>query len=251
VADLLEPSSTDDWALVTVDDHAHPADWSVMTFSDISPDARPLTIEESTYLLQASERVVSLLALDELWSVSLTAAQGSRDAEVDFSGLIGLSERMLDGLSDLAETLPRATDLMSSQPDEALMTGLQRISDQYGPTELFDWLLGHEAARTSLREVFLPAWTWIGDNVAEELEILRGKREILETGNLCDPDFRLRFKCILVVAGLGAATVLAAAGVVATLGIGVTVGLGVLAVAGGTALAWDDSGCGKVRPAHA
>jgi hypothetical protein len=101
-----------------------------------------------------------------------------------------------------------------------------------------------------LQDVFLSAWNWIRDNIAEEQDILRSKRGTLETGNLPNPDLRLRFKCILVVAGLGAATVLAAAGVVATLGIGVTVGLGVLAVAGGTALAWDDSGCGKVRPAH-
>jgi len=127
---------------------------------------------------------------------------------------------------------------------------LDRLRDQYGPAELFDWLLGDESARTSLREVFLSAWNWIGDNVADERDILQGKREILSTGNLCDPDLRLRFKCILVVAGIGAATVLAAAGVVATLGIGATVGLGVVATAGATALAWKDSGCGgEVRPA--
>lgn len=218
-----------------------------------TPDARPLTIEESADLLQTSERVVSLLALDELWSVSLTAAQGSRAVEVDFSGLLRLSERMLDGLSEIAEALPRAADLVSSQSERTLGVGLQRLSDQYGPTELFDWLLGGESTKTSssLREVFLSAWNWIGDNIAEEQDILRSKQGTLETGNLPDPDLRLRFKCILVVAGLGAATVLAAAGVVATLGIGVTVGLGALAVAGGTALAWDDSGCGKVRPAHA
>lgn len=244
--------SIDDWAFGWPATDARSADWSAMTLSNIFPVDRPLTIEESAYLLQTGEHVVSLLALDELWSVSLTAAQGSRAVEVDFSGLLGLSDRMLYGLSELAETLPRAADLMSSQSGRDLRVGLQRLRNQYGPTGLFDWLLGDgESKGTSLQEVFLSAWNWIGDNIAEEQGILRDKRETLEAGNLCDPDFRLRFKCILVVAGLGAATVLAAPGVVATLGIGLTVGLGALAVAGGIALAWDDSGCGKVRPAHA
>jgi hypothetical protein len=223
-----------------------------MILSNIPPGYRPLTIEESVDLLQISERVVSLLSLDELWSVSLTAAQGSRGVESDFSALLELSETMLQGLRGIAAAQPLAAELVSSQSDRALRAGLQRLRDQYGPTRLFDWLLGDEPgpASTRLQDVFLSAWNWIRDNIAEEQDILRSKRETLETGNLPDPDLRLRFKCILVVAGLGAATVLAAAGVVATLGIGVTVGLGVLAVAGGTALAWDDSGCGKVRPAH-
>jgi hypothetical protein len=223
-----------------------------MTLSNIPPGYRPLTIEESVNLLQISERVVSLLSLDELWSVSLTAAQGSRGVEGDFSGLLELSGTMLLDLSGIAAAQPIAAELVSSQPDWALRAGLQRLRDHYGPTGLFDWLLGDEPgpASTSLQDVFLSAWNWIRDNIAEEQDILRSKRGTLETGNLPNPDLRLRFKCILVVAGLGAATVLAAAGVVATLGIGVTVGLGVLAVAGGTALAWDDSGCGKVRPAH-
>jgi hypothetical protein len=223
-----------------------------MTLSNIPPGYRPLTIEESIDLLQISERVVSLLSLDELWSVSLTAAQGSRSVEGDFSGLLKLSDAMLLDLRGIAVAQPLAAELVSSQPDWALRAGLQRLRDQYGPAGLFDWLLGDEPgpASTRLQDVFLSAWNWIRDNIAEEQGILQGKRGTLETGNLPDPDLRLRFKCILVVAGLGAATVLAAAGVVATLGIGVTVGLGVLAVAGGTALAWDDSGCGKVRPAH-
>jgi hypothetical protein len=221
-----------------------------MTILDVPAGAKPLTITESAYLLQASERVVSLLALDEMWSVYLTAAQESQVAEVDFSGLLGLSERMLDGLDELVETGPGAAYFVNSQSDEALVAGLQKLKDQYGPAELFDWLLGDEFAGTSLREVFLSAWNWIRDNADDESGILRSKREILSTGNLCDPDFRLRFKCILVVAGLGAATALAAAGVVATLGVGAVVGLGVVATAGGTALAWKDSGCGgEVRPA--
>lgn len=223
-----------------------------MTLSNIPSGYRPLTIEESVDLLQISERVVSLLSLDELWSVSLTAAQGSRGVEGDFPALLELSETMLQGLRGIAAAQPLAAELVSSQSDRALRAGLQRLRDQYGSTGLFDWLLGDEPgpASTRLQDVFLSAWNWIRDNIDEEQDILRSKRETLETGNLPDPDLRLRFKCILVVAGLGAATVLAAAGVVATLGIGVTVGLGVLAVAGGTALAWDDSGCGKVRPAH-
>lgn len=220
-----------------------------MTSWDFSANTRPLTIAESAYLLQICERVVSLLALDEMWGVYLTAAQESRVAKADFSGLLELSERMLDGLGELVGTGPRAADFVSSQSDEALIEGLHRLRDQYGPAELFDWLLGDEFSGTSLREVFLSAWNWIRDNLDEERNILRGKQEILSKGNLCDPDFRLRFKCILVIAGLGAATALAAAGVVATLGIGATVGLGVVATAGGTALAWKDSGCGgEVRP---
>jgi hypothetical protein len=221
-----------------------------MTDLDVSASARPMTIAESAYLLQTCERVVSLLALDEMWSVYLTAAQESRVAEVDFSGLLGLSERMLDGLGELVETGPGAAYFVNSQSDEALIAGLQRLRDQYGPAELFDWLLGDEFARTSLREVFLSAWNWIRDNVDDERDNLQGKRDILSTGNLCDPDFRLRFRCILVVAGIGATTALAAAGVVATLGVAAVVGLGVVAAAGGTALAWEGSGCGgEVRPA--
>jgi len=221
-----------------------------MTSSDTSAGARPLTIEESAFLLQASERVVSLLALDELWSVSLTAAQGSREADVDFPGLLGLSERMSDGLRELEETLPRAAELVNSQSDEALVAGLQRLHDEYGPTELFDWLLGDKPAGTSLLDVFQSAYSWIQNNIAHERSILWDKQALLRGGTPCDPDFRLRFKCVLVVAGLGAVAALAAAGAVATLGVGLTVGIGVLAAAGGTALAWDDSGCGKVRPAH-
>jgi hypothetical protein len=221
-----------------------------MTTTDVPASARPLTIGESTYLLQVSERVVSLLALDEMWSVYLTAAQQSRVAEVNFAGLSELSGLMLRGLNELAETGPRAADLVNSQSDEALIAGLQRLRDQYGPAELFDWLLDQVVAGTSLREVFLSAWNWILSNVDEEREILQTKRETLVADSLPDPDFRFRFKCFLVVAGIAAGTALAAAGTVATLGVAPVVGLGVLAVAGGTALAWKDTGCGgEVRPA--
>jgi hypothetical protein len=211
---------------------------------------RPLTIGESTYLLEAGERVVSLLALDEMWSVYLTAAQQSPVAEVDFDGLSELSGFMLYGLGQLEEAGPRAAELVTSQSGEALVAGLERLREQYGPAELLDWLEDEVVAGTSLREIFLSAWNWILNNVVEERKILEAKREALAAGNLPDPDFRFRFKCFLVVAGIGAGTALAAAGTVATLGVLPVVGLGVLAVAGGTALAWKDTGCGgEVRPA--
>jgi hypothetical protein len=249
VADFLE-SLIDDWAFGCPTPVLDRRIGVVMTSLDIPAGARPLTVAESAYLLQTCERVVSLLALDEMWSVYLTAAQESRVAEVDFSGLLGLSERMLNGLGELVETGPRAADLVSSQSDEALIVGLQRLRDQYGPAELFDWLLGDEFAGTSLREVFLSAWNWLLGNVDDEREILLNKREALSAGSPPDPDFRFRFKCFLVVAGIGAGAALAAAGAVATFGIGGAVGLGVLTAAGGTAGAWKASGCGgEVRPA--
>jgi hypothetical protein len=180
----------------------------------------------------------------------LDSPQQSRAAEGDFTGLLELSDRMYTGLGELTDIGPRAADLVSSQSDEALIAGLQRLRDQYGPAELFDWLLEQVAGGTSLREVFLSAWNWILGNVDDEREILLTKRQTLMADSLPDPDFRFRFKCFLVVAGIGAGTALAAAGTVATLGVGAVVGLGVLAVAGGTALAWKDTGCGgEVRPA--
>jgi hypothetical protein len=222
-----------------------------MTTTEVPAGARPLTIVESTVLLQACERVVSLLALDETWSVYLTAAQQSRVAEVDFVGLEELAGVMLNGLDELAQTGPRAADLVGSQSGEALVEGLQRLREHYGPAELFDWLFDQMAAGNSLREIFLSAWDWILGNLDEERGILLTKREALTAGSLTDPDFRFRFKCFLVVAGIGAGTALAAAGTVATLGVGAVVGLGVLAAAGGTALAWKDTGCGgEVRPEH-
>jgi hypothetical protein len=72
-----------------------------MTNSSLSASAKPLTLTESAYLLQACERVVGLLALDEMWSVYLTAAQESQVMKVDFPGLLELSRRMLDGLGEL------------------------------------------------------------------------------------------------------------------------------------------------------
>jgi hypothetical protein len=210
---------------------------------------RQLTIAESTYLLQACERVVDLLALDEMWSVYLTAAQESRVAEVDFSGLLGLSERMLHGLGELVETGPRVVELVSSQSNEALVAGLQRLRDQCGPAELFDWLLEEVAEGTPLLQVFLSAWNWILGNVDDEREILLNKRKALSAGSLPNPDFRFRFKCFLVVAGIGAGTAIAAAGVVSTLGVGAVVGLGVVTAAGGIAAAWTDNCGGEVRPA--
>jgi hypothetical protein len=221
-----------------------------MTTTEVPASARPLTIVESTVLLDACRLVVSLLALDETWSVYLTAAQQSQVAEFDFFGLLELSGVMLHGLDELSQTGPRAADLVGSQSDEALIAGLQRLRDQYGPAELFDWLIDQVAEGTSLREIFLSAWNWILSNVHEEREILLAKREVLAADSLPDPDFRFRFKCFLVVAGIGAGIALAAAGTVATLGVGASVGLGVLAAAGGTAMAWKDTGCGgEVRPA--
>jgi hypothetical protein len=174
-----------------------------MTTTEVPASARPLTIGESTYLLEASERVVRLLALDEMWSVYLTAAQQSWIAEVDFAGLSELSGRMLDGPYGLAETGPRAAELVSSQSDQALIAGLQRLRDQYGSAELFDWLLDQAVAGNSLREVFLSAWNWILSNLDDERGILQNKRVILDAASLPDPDFRFRFKCFLVVAGIG------------------------------------------------
>lgn len=212
--------------------------------------ARPLSIAESASLLGTCGRVVSLLALDEMWSDYLTAAQESRIDEIDFAGLVELSGLMHDGLGELAEIGPSASNLVNSQYDETLFAGLQRLKEQYGPAELFDWVLGDEVAGGSLRELFVSAWTEVLENIPDECEILEAKRDTLSNGDLCDPDFRFRFKCLLVVAGLGAGAVLAGAGTVATLGLGASVGLGALVVVGGTALAWKDSGCGKeVNPA--
>jgi hypothetical protein len=220
-----------------------------MTVTEVPASARPLTIAESGDLLQACEYVVVLLALDEMWSVYLTAAQESRVAEVDFSGLLGLSERMLDGLGELVETGHRAAELVGSQSNDALIAGLQRLRDQYGPAELFDWLFQEVAEGTPLREVFLSAWNWTLGNVDDEREILLNKREALSKGSLPDPDLRFRFRCFVVIAGIGAGTALAAAGVVATLGVGAVVGLGVVAAAGGIAGAWKGNCGGEVRPA--
>ena len=212
--------------------------------------ARPLTIAESALLLGTCERVVSLLALDEMWTEYLTAARESRIAEIDFKGLSELAQQMIRGLQEIAQIGPRAAELVSSQYDETLFEGLERVREQYGPAELFDWLLDGSAG-ASLRDVFVSAWTWVLNNTNEESNILQEKQGILSIGNLCDPDFRFRFRCMLVVAGIAATATLGAVGVVATVGVGAAVGLGAIATAGGTALAWKDSGCAKeVRPAH-
>jgi hypothetical protein len=213
--------------------------------------ARPLSIAESTFLLKVCYHVADLLALDEIWTEYLTAAQESRVNDVDFAGLIELSALMLDDLVELEQIGPGVRNLLGSQYDETVYQGLLRLREQYGPAEIFDWLLGDAFAGSSPRDGFLSAWNDVLDEISDEKTILSAKRETLSSGDLCDPDLRFRFRCLLVVAGMGAGAVISGAGVVATLGLAATVGLGALAVAGSAALVWKDSGCGKeLGPGH-
>jgi hypothetical protein len=186
-----------------------------------------------------------------MWTEYLTAAQESRVEVIDFAGLIQLSELMSQGLHDIRQIGPSVTDLLASQYEETVSEGLQRLREQHGPAELFDWLNGDARVGRPLREVFVSAWIDILQGISEEEEILQTKRDTLLGSDLCDPDLRFRFRCLLVLAGMGAGAVISGAGVVATLGLGATVGLGALAVAGSAALVWKDSGCGKeVGPGH-
>jgi hypothetical protein len=213
--------------------------------------ARPLSIAQTASLLRACDRVVSLLALDEMWTEYLTAAQESRIDTIDFTGLIQLSELMIDGLHEIQQIGPSVVDLLASQYDETVSEGLQRLREQYGPAELFNWLNGDALLGGPSRKIFTSAWIDILQEISEEESILQIKRAALLSHDLCDPDLRFRFRCLLVLAGMGAGAVISGAGVVATLGLGATVGLGALAVAGSAALVWNDSGCGnEVGPSH-
>lgn len=74
-------------------------------------NARPLTVTESAFLQSTCSHVTNLLALDETWSVYLTGAREKRIAEVDFAGLVELSQLMLDGLAGLKERAPSVAGL--------------------------------------------------------------------------------------------------------------------------------------------
>lgn len=76
--------------------------------------ARPLSIAQTASLLRACDRVVSLLALDEMWTEYLTAAHESRIDTIDFTGLVQLSELMIDGLHGIEQTGPNVIDLLLS-----------------------------------------------------------------------------------------------------------------------------------------
>jgi hypothetical protein len=195
--------------------------------SESAAAVAPLSITQNTILLAASSNITSLLGLDETWTVYLTSAQEGRIQEIDYRGLLDLSERMLAGLDELEQSVPRVRDVLGSQPDAVFDIGSHRIVEGLPGYELFGWLLSLPSGE--LARLTRSAWRWIDEEVGEERSILEYKRNLLANGQRCDPDFRLRFKCVLALASAGIAGVAAGAGTVATLGVGAAIGLGVAA----------------------
>ena len=85
--------------------------------SDSAAAVAPLSFAQNTALLTASSNVTELLALDEAWTVYLTSVQEGRIEEIDYRGLLDLSERMLAGLDELAQATPTIRDILDPQPD--------------------------------------------------------------------------------------------------------------------------------------
>jgi hypothetical protein len=195
--------------------------------SESAAAVAPLSITQNTILLAASSNITSLLGLDEAWTVYLTSAQEGRIQEIDYRGLLDLSERMLAGLDELEQTAQRVRDVLGSQPDAVFDIGSQRIVEGLPGYEPFGWLISLPSSE--LARLTRSAWRWIDEEVGEERSILENKRNLLANGQRCDPDFRLRFKCVLALASAGIAGVAAGAGTVATLGVGAAIGLGVAA----------------------
>lgn len=197
--------------------------------SDSAAAAAPLPVAQNTILLMASSNVTTLLALDEAWTVYLTSAQEGRIQEIDYRGLLDLSERMLAGLDELAQGTPTVREVLDSLPDFVFDVGFRRIAERFHGDELFGWLLSLPSGE--LARLTRSAWQWIGQEVGQERSVLAYKQNLLANGQRCDPDFRLRFKCVLALAGAGVAGVAAGAGIVATLGAGAAIGIGVAAAA--------------------
>jgi hypothetical protein len=197
--------------------------------SDSAAAVAPLSVAQNTTLLTASSNVTNLLALDETWTVYLTSAREGRTAPIDYYGLLDLSERMLAGLDELAEATPSIRNVLDPQPDFVFDVGFRRIAESFQGHVAFGWLLSLPPGE--LARLTRSAWRWIGEQVWEERSILEHKQHLLANGERCDPDFRLRFKCVLALAGAGMAGAVAGIGVVATLGTGAAIGIGVGAAA--------------------
>ena len=210
--------------------------------SDSAAAVAPLSFAQNTALLTASSNVTELLALDEAWTVYLTSVQEGRIEEIDYRGLLDLSERMLAGLDELAQATPTIRDILDPQPDLIFDVGFRRIVESLQGYELFGWLLSLPSGE--LARLTRSAWQWIGEEVGEERSILEYKRNLLANGERCDPDFRLRFKCVLALAGVGMAGAVAGIGVVATLGVAGAIGIGVGAAAIGTGKVILENACG-------
>lgn len=148
---------------------------------------------------------------------------------------------MLAGLDELAQATPAIRDILGPLPDFVFDVGFRRIVEELQGYELFGWSLSMPSSE--LARLIRSAWQWIGEEVGEERSILEDKRTLLATGQRCDPDFRLRFKCVLALAGAGLAGVVAGAGVVATLGAGAAIGIGAAAAAVATGKAILSNAC--------
>jgi hypothetical protein len=203
---------------------------------------------QNTTLLTASSNVNELLALDEAWTAYLISAQQGQIEEIDYPGLLDLSERMLAGLNELAQAIPTIRNVLDPQPDFVFDAGFRRIVDVFQGYELPGWLLSlpnGEPARLTRS-----AWQWIGQQVSEERSILEYKRNLLTHGERCDPDFRLNFKCTLAIAGVGIAGVVAAVGVVATHGaaaVAIGTGAGQAAIAAISVIVNNNCGPGPIQ----
>jgi hypothetical protein len=212
--------------------------------ADEGRSGRSLTLDETARLTTAASALGNLLALDEVWTVYLEAAREGAVDEIDFASLIDLAGTIEAILGFVGSIVEPSIETLAGQDDDAFRIGIERLTEQMGSTELGEWILG-DGLGSPLRDSFISAWRWIGDNLDDEVAVLRDKRELLSGGELCDPDLRFRFRCLVVIAGFGATAVLGGAGVVATLGLATTIGLGAVSVAGATALSWYQAGCGE------
>ncbi len=215
--------------------------------------AQRLSLTEEMSLQVALSTIDQLLQLDYLWSTYLTYGEASL-GRLDPSGLLEIARRMSLGIEESALAAIDIRTALDGQSDEVIAAGLDRLNleavqatDDLGDspdteneeTTALIWLRD----QVGLKSFVINVCTSIDQQCPEEQQTLQQKRLLLQSGEWPDPDLRLNFKCLLSIAGLGAAGAIAGAGAVATFGLPLIVGLGSLAYVGGLATVCNDSGC--------
>lgn len=201
-------------------------------------------LDDARQHLAALHDVEWLLALDELWTSSISAGhQEPSDAGPDFAGLGRLAGDIDEALSAMPDVALHVLKSLERMDDDATDYALGSLREAVPETaSVVEWLHTN-SAEGSAHMTLIAACTWVLQETEIERGILREKATLLQRKELPDPDIRPLFRCMGSLVGIGAGMALTAAGTVTVLGVPAVVALGGAAYVYGVGTVWEKAGC--------
>ncbi|HEX2126183.1 MAG TPA: hypothetical protein VHF45_06460 [Thermoleophilaceae bacterium] len=189
--------------------------------------------------MRASLVAYRLVALDELWTAEVDAAQGA-PGEADLRELEELARELSDVLTESRDHAYELRMMLDEQvSDDAFTEALDAISESpAAPSDLLEMLV-LSVPEYEPRSAVITACDYIRETADSESALLHEKLSALQSGGAAQGDVRMPFKCAALLMLVGG-------GAVASIGLGgapLFVGMSVGSQVGLGALAWIEGKC--------